>query len=88
MPKLNGLELIRQLKELDENLEIIVLTGSATIDNAVQSMRGNGAFDFLTKPLESPDKLFASIDQALKRNRVNREKSTLLERLKRTRVEI
>ena len=88
MPKLNGPEFIRQLKELDDNLEIIVLTGSATIDNAVQSMRDNGAFDFFTKPLGSLDKLLTSIDQALNRHRMNREKSAILEKLKRTRVEI
>ena len=88
MPKLNGPEFIRQLKELDDDLEIIVLTGSATIDNAVQSMRSNGAFDFFTKPLGSLDKLLTSIDQALNRHRMNREKSALLEKLKRTRVEI
>ncbi len=84
IPKLNGLKLIRQLKKLDEDIEIIVLTGSASIDNAVQSMRCNGAFDFLTKPLENSKQLFDSIDQALKRHRVNKEKRALLEKLKQT----
>jgi DNA-binding NtrC family response regulator len=84
MPKLNGLKLIRQFKELDEDIEIIVLTGSATIDNAVRSMRGNGAFDFLTKPLENSKQLFDSLDQALKRHRVNKEKRALLDKLKQT----
>ena len=88
IPKLNGLKLIRQLKELDEDVEIIVLTGSATIDNAVRSMRCNGAFDFLTKPLENSKQLFDSIDQALKRHRVNKEKRALLEKLKQTNGEM
>jgi DNA-binding NtrC family response regulator len=82
IPKLNGLGLIRQLKELDENIEIIVLTGSATLDNAVQSMRGNGAFDFLTKPLKNSEKLFSCIEQALSRYRVNIEKKALIDKLK------
>lgn len=84
IPKLNGLKLIRQFKALDEDIEIIVLTGSATIDNAVQSMKGNGAFDFLIKPMESSKQLFTSIDQALKRRRVNRKKRALLDKLKKT----
>ncbi len=88
MPNLNGLKLIRQFKELDEDVEIIVLTGSASIDDAVQSMRCNGAFDFLTKPLENSKQLFDSIDQALKRHRVNIEKSALLEKLKQTNGEM
>ncbi len=88
IPKLNGQKLIRQFKELDEDVEIIVLTGSASIDSAIQSMRCNGAFDFLTKPLENSKQLFDSIDQALKRHRVNIEKRELLEKLKQTNGEM
>ncbi len=82
IPKLNGLKLIRQFKELDEDVEIIVLTGSATIDSAVQSMRCNGAFDFLTKPLENSKQLLVSVNEALVKYRSNREKRELLEKLK------
>ena len=84
IPNLNGLKLIRQFKELDEDVEIIVLTGSATIDNAVQSMRGNGAFDFLTKPLENSKQLLVSVNEALVKYRANRKKRALLEKLKQT----
>ncbi len=88
IPKLNGLKLIRQFKELDEDVEIIVLTGSATIDNAVRSMRGNGAFDFLTKPLKSSKQLLVSVNEALVKYRSNREKRELLEKLKQTNGEM
>jgi len=88
MPKLKGQKFIRQIKELDEDLEIIVLTGSSTIDNAIQALRHNGAFDFFTKPLGSLDQLLTSIDQALNRHRKNREKSALLERLKKASREL
>ena len=88
MPNLNGLKLIRQFKELDEDIEIIVLTGSATVDDAVQSMRGNGAFDFLTKPLENSKQLLVSVNEALVKYRANREKRALLEKLKQTNGEM
>jgi DNA-binding NtrC family response regulator len=76
-----GLGMIRQFKEIDADIEVIVLTGSATLENAVRAMRGDGAFDFLTKPLEDLSQLFRSVDQALERHRVNRQRSFLLRHL-------
>ncbi|MBX3419490.1 MAG: sigma-54-dependent Fis family transcriptional regulator [Pirellulaceae bacterium] len=49
MPHLSGLEFLRQLHAQESNMQIIMLTGGGTIENAVDSMK-NGAFDFLTKP--------------------------------------
>ena len=57
MPHMDGMEVIRQLKALDDDVEIIVLTGFPTIENAVLAMRDHGAFDFLTKPLEDLDQM-------------------------------
>ena len=86
--KLNGLKLIRQVKELDEDVEVIVLTGSATIHSAIQALRHHGAFDFLTKPLENIDQLFDSINQALHKQRLNRENKARLKRLEQTKEEL
>ncbi|MEA1878739.1 MAG: response regulator, partial [Bacteroidota bacterium] len=82
IPGQDGLAFIRQLKSLDEDTEIIVLTGSPTIQNIIQAMRSNGAFDLLTKPLENLDQLFISVDQALEKTRLNREKSAFIKKLR------
>ena len=50
LPDANALELIPRLRELDESVPIIVVTGHGTIDLAVQTMR-EGAEYFLTKPV-------------------------------------
>ena len=63
----NGLQVMRKIKKLDEDIEVIVLTGSANIDNAVKALRHNGAFDFLTKPLETLDELITTVKQALEK---------------------
>ena len=42
---------MRNIKELEEGIEVIVLTGLNSIDNAVQALRHGGAFDFLSKTL-------------------------------------
>ncbi|MDZ7344962.1 MAG: sigma 54-interacting transcriptional regulator, partial [candidate division KSB1 bacterium] len=51
LPDLNGLELLRRLRDQDLATELIMVTGYATIDSAVEAMR-LGAYDYLTKPVE------------------------------------
>lgn len=51
MPKLDGLDLIREIQGRREPVTIIVTTGHGSIDDAVQAMR-LGAYDFLTKPID------------------------------------
>lgn len=49
MPGLTGLEVLKRIKEVSPDTEVVLLTGHATVDTAVESMR-QGAFDYLTKP--------------------------------------
>jgi len=81
-PGINSLEAIGQIKELDAGLEVIVLTGHATIENAVKSLRDNGACDFMSKPLESMDQLLKAVKKALHSRDLIKEKGSLLNRLK------
>jgi len=75
MPGTNGLQAMRNIKKLEESIEVIVVTGLTSIDNAVQALRSDGAFDFLTKPLENEEQLIISVKQALEKHRLNREKN-------------
>ena len=51
MPRLDGLSALAQLKELDHDLPVIIITGFGTADTAIRAMQ-LGAFDYLTKPLD------------------------------------
>ena len=82
MPVASGLKILRKMKELDEDIRVIVLTGSASIDNAVQALRHHGAFDFLVKPLKNGKQLTTSVKQALEKPRLNGEKSAFSGKLK------
>ncbi|MFQ3610965.1 MAG: sigma-54 dependent transcriptional regulator, partial [Fimbriimonadales bacterium] len=53
MPDMNGLDLLKKARELNPNLQVILMTAYGTIPTAVEAMR-NGAVDFLTKPLDLP----------------------------------
>ena len=74
MPGMDGLEFMRQVKKLGDDMEVIVLTGSASIENAVKALRYDGAFDFLTKPLENMDQLINSVEKVLQKHRLQKKK--------------
>ncbi|HTQ02466.1 MAG TPA: response regulator, partial [Polyangiaceae bacterium] len=62
MPGPNGLELIQDLRALDGELEIVVLTGYGSIATAVEAVR-LGARDYLTKPCHADRILSAFTDE-------------------------
>lgn len=76
MPGMGGLDILREIKRSYGLLEVIMLTGHANMEDAVQGMN-IGAFDYLMKPIEI-DELVYKIQDACKRKRLN-EKADLLE---------
>ncbi|WP_457551776.1 response regulator [Desulfobacula sp.] len=52
MPKMDGIETLKCIKETAPLIQVIMLTGNATVDNAILGMK-NGAYDFLLKPVET-----------------------------------
>src|SRR5262245_6494809 len=58
MPGRNGLELVRDLKQLDDSIHVLVLTGYGSIATAVEAVR-LGAMNYLPKPADADDVLAA-----------------------------
>ncbi|MGE5305475.1 MAG: sigma-54-dependent transcriptional regulator, partial [Alphaproteobacteria bacterium] len=79
MPGMNGLQFIEALHERVHQVAIIMLTGQATIETAVQAIK-LGAYDYLPKPLESP-KLRAVLEKGLKQVGFAREANVLRQKL-------
>ena len=77
--KANGLDILQELLELNPNLPVIMITGHASIDTAVRSIK-IGAFDYVTKPLDF-DKLITLIENALKMSNLAEENLHLKNRL-------
>lgn len=71
LPEKSGLELLDELRSVDDALVKIIITGHATLDNAVISLR-RGAYDFIEKPV-MPDQLTAIMDRALEYRRLKKE---------------
>jgi len=62
MPKLNGIELLKEVKKRSPSTLVVVITAYGTIENAVEAMK-NGACDYITKPL-SPEQIKLAIQKA------------------------
>ena len=54
MPGIDGIETLRQMKTIKPLTEVIMLTGHATVESAIQGMK-LGAFDYLLKPTDTED---------------------------------
>ena len=82
MPEMNGLEVMWRVKEMDEDVEVIILTGFASTENAIQSLRDDMAFDYLTKPLEKIEDLLLAVKRALEKRGLRMQNKDLLNELK------
>ena len=67
MDKMDGIELMHALKQIDPCVQIIFLTGYASIENAANALKQNNAFDYLEKPVKNMDILYKTIDRAQKK---------------------
>lgn len=65
MPGMDGLETLREIKRLNSVIEVIMLTGHASVESGIEGMR-LGAFDYLMKPCDIND-LVLKIEDAFQR---------------------
>ncbi|MDY6933948.1 MAG: sigma-54 dependent transcriptional regulator [Spirochaetota bacterium] len=82
LPHMDGLEVLKQLKEKYPELIVIVITGFATIDTAVQSMK-LGAYDYVRKPF-TPDELSEVVKRAVENIKILLEVKYLNEELQKS----
>lgn len=88
MPGMDGLALMRLLKEMDEDIEVIILTAFAALNNVIEAFRHKGAFDYLTKPLDNINELFVTVTQALDSRRLKIENKALLKQLQHAKTDL
>ena len=82
MPPPEGIEVLRRLRELDPDAVVILITGYASLETAIEAVR-YGAYDYLTKPLDKVDRLLAVVERGLDKRRLLVNNRRLLSELRR-----
>jgi len=75
MPDIDGLQVLSQVKEVDSETSVIVMTAYGTIEDAVSAMK-SGAYDFITKPFDT-EHLCVLVGRALENRRLVAENFVL-----------
>ena len=79
MPGLNGIEVLRRVRELRPELPVVMMTAFGSIDSAVETIK-LGAYDYITKPFPK-EKLVGVLEKALERETLLRENRRLKDEL-------
>lgn len=79
LPKMDGIELLSKIKELEDNIPVVMISGHGNIELAVKATK-NGAYDFLEKP-PSLEKVLLVVKNALEQKNLERENRALKENI-------
>ena len=80
MPGMDGVELLQQIKEIDSEIVVVVITAYGSVESAVDAMK-KGAYHYLSKPL-GKDELTLVVERALKNKRLADENRSLRQELR------
>ena len=80
MPGMDGIEVLREIKKNFPLIEVVMLTGHASMEVAIEGME-IGAFDYLMKPVDIDDLVY-KLQDAYKKKLIQEEKIKNLEKLK------
>jgi len=75
MPKMEGIEVLKRIKEFSTDTPVIMISGHGTIDTAIEAIR-KGAYDFIEKPLDL-NRLLITIKNATDKHQLIHEAKTL-----------
>ncbi|MDI6642283.1 MAG: response regulator, partial [Elusimicrobiota bacterium] len=79
LPDIDGMKVLEEIKKIDKNLPVIMLTAYGEIKSAVQAMK-SGAFDYITKPFEN-EAISLIVKKAVQIQKLGREVEILRQRL-------
>ena len=80
MPGMDGIEVLKKIKDGYPLTEVIMLTGHANVEVAVQGME-LGAFDYLMKPMDI-DELLYKVEDAFKKKQIQEDKLNILKQMR------
>lgn len=69
MPGISGIDTLKELRRIDEDVMLIIITGYGTLQSAIEAIR-YAVFDYIPKPFNVPE-IISMIDKAIQRRRLN-----------------
>jgi diguanylate cyclase (GGDEF)-like protein len=81
MPGMSGIELVKTIKQINDNTEIVVMNSYASLDIALTAMRA-GAYDYLIKPFRDIEAICNTAHRALEKVKLKKQNQNLIEALK------
>jgi len=82
MPKLDGIQTMHKLREIQEDIQVVIITAYATVDTAVQAIK-EGAYDYIPKPF-NPDEITLLIKKIIEHQKLIEENIQLRKELKKS----
>jgi len=82
LPVMDGVELLKRAKAIQQDLEVIMITGHGTVEIAVEAIK-EGAYDFITKPVKKAQ-LLRGVEKASEKQYLSRENHDLRQQLTQT----
>src|SRR6516164_6060039 len=79
LPVMDGVELLKRAKAVEQDLEVIMITGHGTVEIAVEAIK-EGAYDFITKPVKK-SQLLRAVEKAAEKQYLSRENRELRQQL-------
>jgi len=87
MPKMTGIQLLGEIKKLNDLTQFIIMTSHASVDNSIDALK-KGAFDYILKPFEDLDVVVDAANRAMANLSAIREQQYLLNTLSRQNEEL
>ena len=84
MPGISGIDVLREIKKLHADIEVVIVTGYGTLTNAVEAIR-YGAVDFISKPFNVAE-IISIVSKSVKRRNLNLKTKDLIHKIKGLRV--
>ncbi len=80
LPGITGLELLKKIKKRSPDVEVIMITGYASLESALEALR-LGAYDYLLKPFDDISLVSEKVRRAMEKRELEKERRGLLEQL-------
>jgi putative two-component system response regulator len=71
MPGISGIDTLKEIRGIDQDVMVIIITGYGTLQSAIEAMR-YGVFDYIPKPFNVPE-IMSIIDKAIQRRKLNQK---------------